>query len=122
MNVHSYVAGLNQPEAGGVTAVLKEPVPGREANIRGSLREHGSVVPGHAVQEGVGGQSRRGDLNHGNHRQFVVQVGSRWYGRLPVARDEGHLRSGPWASIESRAPRIAELGCAHACRQMRPHT
>src|SRR6516162_2652904 len=103
MNVHSYVAGLNQPEAGGVTAVLKEPVPGREGNVRGSLREHGSVVPGYAVQEGVGGQSRRGDLNHGNHRQFVVQVGLRWYRCRQVARDEGHLRWGPWAAIDSRS-------------------
>jgi hypothetical protein len=72
MNVHSCVAGLNQPEAGGVTAVLEEPVSGRDSDVRGSRGEHGQVFPGHAVQERVGGQSRRRDLNHDHHRQLVL--------------------------------------------------
>jgi hypothetical protein len=41
INVDSYVTGLNQPEAGGVTSVLKEPVPGREGDVRGGSGEHG---------------------------------------------------------------------------------
>jgi hypothetical protein len=37
---------------GGVTAILEEPVPGRDGDVRGGLGEHGQVVPGYAVQEG----------------------------------------------------------------------
>ena len=65
IDVHGYVAGLNQPEAGGVTALLKEPVPGWDGDVRGDLGEPGQVVLGYAVQERVGGQSRRCDLDHG---------------------------------------------------------
>jgi hypothetical protein len=49
----------------------------------------------------LGGQSRRSDLDHGYHRQRVVEVGSRWCRCRPAARDEGHLRPGPWAPAES---------------------
>ena len=41
MNVHGYVAGLNQPEVGGVTAILEEPVPGRDGDVvHGLLSEY----------------------------------------------------------------------------------
>ena len=60
-----------------MTSVRKEPVPGWDGDVRGSPGEHGEVVRGQAVQEGVGGQGRRSDLDHGYHRQRVVRVGSR---------------------------------------------
>src|SRR5262245_61567379 len=41
VDVHCYIAGLNQPEAGGVTSVLEEPVPGREGDVRSGPGEHG---------------------------------------------------------------------------------
>ena len=56
-----------------MTSVRKEPVPGWEGDVRGGPGQHGQLIRGYAVEEGVGGQSRRSDLDHGHHRQFVVK-------------------------------------------------
>src|SRR5205807_541627 len=53
VQVQRHVAGPDQPEAAGAAAVFEEPVPGREGDVRGGLREHGQLFAGHAVQEGV---------------------------------------------------------------------
>jgi hypothetical protein len=80
-----------------VTAVLEELVSGRDSDVRGSLGERGQMFPGHAVQERVGGQSRRSDLDHDHHRQLVllsrytlVQLSAGGQGRRsPFDRDHG---------------------------------
>jgi len=36
MQIQRHMAGLDQPEPGGVAAVLEEPVPGRELDVTGS--------------------------------------------------------------------------------------
>src|SRR5579871_2591164 len=65
MQVERYVTGPDQPEPVGATAVLEEPVPGREPHIPGRSGEPGQLLRGHAVQEWMRGQSRRRDLDHG---------------------------------------------------------
>ena len=71
VQVERHVAGLDQPEPVGAAAVLEEPVPGRERDVRGGLREHGQVIAGHAVQERVSGQGIRRYFDHGYHRLAI---------------------------------------------------
>src|SRR5580704_6734178 len=65
VQVERYVTGLDQPEPAGAATVFEEPVPGREGNVRGGLRENGKVIAGHVVQEWVRGESLRRDFDHG---------------------------------------------------------
>src|SRR5690242_10152758 len=65
VQVQRHVTGLDQPETAGTATVFEEPVPGREGDVRGDLRENGQVIAGHVVQEWVSGQGLRRDFDHG---------------------------------------------------------
>src|SRR6185437_13917312 len=97
--------------ADGMATVREEPVPGRKGDVRGTQGQHGQVIRGHSVEEGVGGQSRRSDLDHGYHRQLVIQVA---HAGLSVSlrpgtedtldRDQGHVVTNPAAPRGSVSP------------------
>jgi hypothetical protein len=73
--VQGHAAGLDQPEAAGVTAVFEKPVPGRKLDVAGGLREHGELVTGHAVQERMNGKRRRRHFGHSHHHLSQPQPG-----------------------------------------------
>src|SRR5579862_9125820 len=100
------MTGLDQPEPGGVAAVLEEPVPGRELDVTGRLGEDTHLVAGHAAQEGVGGQSRRADLSHVTSPPSVRLgfVRALPHGAVP-ARAVCHLPAGLWPTARRRGPR-----------------
>src|SRR6185437_11201667 len=98
--------------ADGMATVREEPVPGRKGDVRGTQGQHGQVIRGHSVEEGVGGQSRRSDLDHGYHRQLVIQVA---HAGLAVSlrpgtedtldRDQGRIVHQPVGCGQARGPR-----------------
>ena len=95
-------------------AVFEKPVPGREADVAGGVGEQAQMISGHAVQERVGGQSRRVHLDHGKSPPgVIVSVGpvlqapcafgqcrkslaGRDHGRRPDAVQRGVIR---WTNV-----------------------
>src|SRR6185437_44863 len=100
-----HVAGLDQPEAGGAAAILEEPMPGRERDVPGRVREHAQVIARHAVQKRVPRECPRRYFDHGYHRPAKLPEEGSVSSRSPVPPSAGGPGSaGPMAPPPGQRP------------------